>query len=140
MLHFKNCLREFIVNVSFKYVWDSREHIFDPMWNFIDGSEIFPTRSIPTFLCRRQESPSIVRVKIQWTGAIERTMAYISFFLTLRRLEIWHDSSISILPIMRHGSRFNISHLFFLGVLSSPESHVDPFLFNVVLCTSWVRA
>ena len=96
-------------------------------------------RSIPTFLCRRQESPSTVRVKIQWTGAIERTMAYISFFLTLRRLEIWHDSSISILPIMRHGSRFNISHLFFLGVLSSPESHVDPFLFNVVLCTYWVR-
>ena len=55
----------------------------------MDRFEIFQTRSIPIFLCHRQEAPSTVRVKIQRTGATERTYIYV----TLWRLEIWHDSS-----------------------------------------------
>ena len=70
------------------------------------------------------------------------------FFLTLRRLKIWHDSSKNILPLTRHGWRFYISHIFFFiflkcfkrvgSVLSSPELHVDS-IFYVLLCTYRVR-
>ena len=88
------------------------------MWNFIDPSEILQTR----FMRHRQETPSTVRVNIQWTGGIKRTMAYIFFFSTLQHSKIWIDgySSKNILPVMRNDSRFYITHtfLFFLGVLN----------------------
>ena len=148
-MHLKNCLRESLV-VNESCMYEKVDSIY-LMWNFNDRSEIFQTRFIPISLCHRQEAPSTVRVKIQWNGEIERTMAYISF-LTLRCLEIWHACSKNSLSIMRHGSRFYISHvhfLFLLGVLSGwvaiysvylyPELNVDSFLFYVVLFTNWVR-
>ena len=109
------------------------------MWNFIDQSEIIQTKSRllnPIFLCHRQETPSI---SMNWRNR-ENDGVYISL-LTLRRLEIWHDSSKYILTITRHGSRFYVSHSFERvgSVLSKPKLHVDPIRFYLVLCTFRVR-
>ena len=78
-----------------------------------DRSEIFQTRSSSIFLEHRQETPNTVQIKIQWTGEIERTMAYFSFYLTLWRLESLHAYNENRLFMMRHGSRFYTIHLLF---------------------------
>ena len=72
---------------------------------------------------------------------------YLSFFLTLLRLEIWHDSSKIFCLLGDMASDFTYHTCFFYlsvffkrvnSVLSSPELHVDPILFYVILCTNRV--
>ena len=52
VLHFKNCFRYFIVNISLMYVCEIL---------------LIGLKSISIFLCHRQEAPSTVRAKIEWT-------------------------------------------------------------------------
>ena len=86
------------------------------------------------------EASSTVRVKNQWTGTIERTMAYISFFLPFGVLKF--DMIVSVVITFcllwetARNFKFNTYFYIFLrsfkrvgSVLFSPELHVVPSFF-----------